>query len=415
MKMEAMPYANKPGYRTSIVENQEWALAGRAAGESIISANEFLLRNHPLANSSSFLNLVRDAGVSSLGHYCNLVALARRKELFPQARTLSFPCSSLARHQSRGVPVLGILFDEGEEDSASTAETNGLITECAENAGLKTYIFGSSAADQLQFCDALWIRSHTVPGGHVHRLAATAEALGIPVLDSSNDIGTVADKVYMYERLRASGVPIPLTMLLPRGSDLGEVESVLGYPMVVKLPIGSFSREVKLARTRAELEQLCASGFTKSDVLVLQCFVPTDCDWRIGVINGEVLFACRYDMAPQHWQIVQYREDGTSIEGTSEIMALADLQQPVLDTAIRAAAAMGNGLYGVDLKVCGDDIFVVEVNDNADIKVGAEIKADDSIVFPKVMNWFKQRILASGQDEMCHSAPAKYLKSGTFG
>jgi len=37
-----------------------------------------------------------------------------------------------------------------------------------------------------------------------------------------------------------------------------------------------------------------------------------------------------------------------------------------------AGAAIGNGLYGVDLKQVGDEYFVIEVNDNPTIAAGEE-------------------------------------------
>ena len=33
--------------------------------------------------------------------------------------------------------------------------------------------------------------------------------------------------------------------------------------------------------------------------------MPTDFDWRIGVLEGKALYACRYFMARKHWQILK--------------------------------------------------------------------------------------------------------------
>jgi glutathione synthase/RimK-type ligase-like ATP-grasp enzyme len=44
----------------------------------------------------------------------------------------------------------------------------------------------------------------------------------------------------------------------------------------------------------------------------------------------------------------------------------------LLHTAVQAASAIGNGLYGVDLKQVGDEYVVIEVNDNPTIAEGEE-------------------------------------------
>jgi glutathione synthase/RimK-type ligase-like ATP-grasp enzyme len=51
---------------------------------------------------------------------------------------------------------------------------------------------------------------------------------------------------------------------------------------------------------------------------------------------------------------------------------MAKVDPKLLQTALRAAAAIGNGLYGVDIKQVGDSYFVIEVNDNPTIAEGEE-------------------------------------------
>ena len=44
---------------------------------------------------------------------------------------------------------------------------------------------------------------------------------------------------------------------------------------------------------RAALDEM----FRHSSVLLAQEFIPTEFDWRIGLLDGEPLFACKYYMA----------------------------------------------------------------------------------------------------------------------
>ena len=49
--------------------------------------------------------------------------------------------------------------------------------------------------------------------------------------------------------------------------------------------------------------------------------MPTDYDWRIGVLDGEPLFACKYKMARGHWQIIKHEADGKYTEGGARLSA----------------------------------------------------------------------------------------------
>ena len=49
-----------------------------------------------------------------------------------------------------------------------------------------------------------------------------------------------------------------------------------------------------------------------------------------------------------------------------------DVPPVVRDTALKAANAIGNGFYGVDIKQRGDSVYVIEVNDNPNLDSGVE-------------------------------------------
>ena len=51
---------------------------------------------------------------------------------------------------------------------------------------------------------------------------------------------------------------------------------------------------------------------------------------------------------------------------------MADTPPAILPAALRAARAIGSGLYGVDLKETPEGIFVIEVNDNPNLEHGIE-------------------------------------------
>ena len=85
--------------------------------------------------------------------------------------------------------------------------------------------------------------------------------------------------------------------------------------MVLKIPDGSFSRGVYKCDDAAELKARIKELLQDSDLLIGQEFLPTSFDWRIGVLDGEAIFACKYHMVDEHWQVMKYDGDKTVGEG----------------------------------------------------------------------------------------------------
>jgi glutathione synthase/RimK-type ligase-like ATP-grasp enzyme len=119
--------------------------------------------------------------------------------------------------------------------------------------------------------------------------------------------------------------------------------------------------------------------------------MPTKFDWRVGVLDGEPLFVCQYQMARGHWQIIKHGPNGAR-EGASKTLAIGDAPPPVIDAALRAARAIGPGLYGVDIKETDGAIVVIEVNDNPNLEHGVEDLIGKDEIWARILNWFIKRI-----------------------
>ena len=103
--------------------------------------------------------------------------------------------------------------------------------------------------------------------------------------------------------------------------------------------------------TEAELRARVARVPEDSELVIAQDFMPSEFDWRIGVLGGEPLFACRYHMARGHWQIVAHeRPRQSAATAASRRCALDDAPPEAVQIAVRAARLIGDGLYGVDVK-----------------------------------------------------------------
>jgi glutathione synthase/RimK-type ligase-like ATP-grasp enzyme len=99
-------------------------------------------------------------------------------------------------------------------------------------------------------------------------------------------------------------------------------------------------------------------------------------------------------MAKKHWQIVKHSANGKPLEGDWHTPSLGEAPPAVIDTGLRAAQLIGDGLYGVDLKETAEGIFVVEVNDNPNIVHGVEDQAEKDQVWIELTRWFIDRLEA---------------------
>ena len=162
----------------------------------------------------------------------------------------------------------------------------------------------------------------------------------------------------------------------------------LSLPLVVKIPDGSFSRGIHKVSTADEFRRIADELFEETDLVLAQKFMPTEYDWRVGVLDGEAIFACQYFMAKGHWQIYKHPENQKKERiKTGKIVSVPPHKVPkdVMEAALKAARLIGNGLYGVDLKQTDNGIYVMEINDNPNIDHGAEDVAEGDGLYQVVL------------------------------
>lgn len=224
--------------------------------------------------------------------------------------------------------------------------------------------------------DAIFIRALTDPLNSSYIAARLAEMHGLRVLDDPASIRICCDKVHMYGRLQNAQVPMPDTVFL-RESDITQEDGTrlldeMGSPLVLKAPNSSFSMHVERVDSPREFVHVARGYLRRADRVVAQRFLASEFDWRVGVLGGEVLFVCRYLIPRKRWKILTYEETGGVVSGRVQGIPLEKADPRLLEVARRAAGAIGNGLYGVDLKQVGDEFLVIEVNDNPTIAEGDE-------------------------------------------
>jgi glutathione synthase/RimK-type ligase-like ATP-grasp enzyme len=241
--------------------------------------------------------------------------------------------------------------------------------------------------------DALLIRETTALTNHTYRFARRAEREGLAVIDDPSSIVRCTNKVYLAELLAAHDVPTPKTVVLDR-HHLKAIGAQLGFPLVLKVPDGSFSRGVFKVADEAELHTKARALLDDSDLILAQEYLPTAFDWRVGVLNREALFACQYFMPKKHWQIVKYEADGRVEEGTFKTYAVDQAPREVVDLALRATGLVGDGLYGVDIKQTERGPVVIEINDNPNLDVGVEDAILKDELYRRILGELVRRIEA---------------------
>jgi glutathione synthase/RimK-type ligase-like ATP-grasp enzyme len=286
---------------------------------------------------------------------------------------------------------LAILQDPQEALPPSDRKALDKFAEAGRSQGIDVTMVTRRDLGKLAEFDALFIRETTSLDNHTYRFAKKAAAEGMPVIDDPVSILRCTNKVYLAELLQAHKIAAPRTVLAD-SNTLMEVEKTIGYPAVLKVPDGSFSRGVHKAENREELEAFAKQLFKGSDVILAQEFMYTQYDWRVGILNRKPLYVSQYMMARKHWQIVKHGPAGTLVEGDAKTMAVADAPAQVVDTALAAANLIGDGLYGVDLKQNERGVFVIEINDYPSIDSGVEDAVLKDGLYTAIIQEFIRRI-----------------------
>jgi glutathione synthase/RimK-type ligase-like ATP-grasp enzyme len=266
---------------------------------------------------------------------------------------------------------MAILFNPQDPLGPSSLRTVQKFARIGEQMGLEVDIIDKKDYSRLAEYDALFIRETTALDHHTYRFAKKAEHENLVVIDDPSSILRCTNKVYLAELLRANRIPTPRTLVVDR-VRMAEIELELGYPLVLKIPDGSFSRGVFKVETKQELKDVSTELFRRSELIIAQEFIPTSFDWRVGVLDGKPIFVCQYFMSRNHWQVVRYTAAGRPREGDYKALPVEEAPPAVVATAVKAARLIGDGLYGVDLKETERGPVVIEINDNPSIDGGVE-------------------------------------------
>lgn len=182
------------------------------------------------------------------------------------------------------------------------------------------------------------------------------EIQGVYPLNESVAIGRARDKLRALQLLARAGIGMPVTAFAhrPRNAE-SVVREVGGAPVVIKLVEGTQGRGVILAETEASAKSIIeAFGAANVNILVQEFIREAEgSDIRALVIGGRVAAAMRRTGKPGDFRSNLHRG------GAAEAVEITGKER---DIAIRAAAAIGLNVCGVDMLRSSRGPKVIEVN-----------------------------------------------------
>jgi glutathione synthase/RimK-type ligase-like ATP-grasp enzyme len=291
-------------------------------------------------------------------------------------------------------PALAILGDPHRRESPSNPEAMQKFLDAATLLGMRAEIIFAKDEWRLGEFDALFIRDTTNVNHYTYEFSRHAASAGMVVIDDPDSILRCTNKIYLAELLARHHIPVPKTMVVHK-DNVDRIVSTLGLPCILKQPDGAFSLGVVKVESEQALLEKVTELLKESELVLAQEYLPTEFDWRIGVLDRRPLFVCKYYMAPGHWQIINHEQQDTQNdrhEGRTEALSVGEAPDEVVKIAVQAANLMGDGFYGVDLKQIGSQYYVIEINDNPNVDAGNEDGVLGDALYREVMGVFRKRI-----------------------
>jgi len=289
---------------------------------------------------------------------------------------------------------IAMLADPNEAMPPSNKRALKHFVEAGKEIGIEVETVSKNDYSRIAEYDGLFIRETTAIDSHTYRFANKAEKEGMVVIDEPGSILKCTNKIYLHDLLRSRKLPTPKTEILYRddAKRLAELPDLLGFPIVLKIPDGSFSRGIVKVESVEQLKAAVDDLFQHTALVLAQEFMFTKFDWRVGILDGQALYACQYFMSRGHWQIYNHGQNAAQKSGGFKTLPVREAPNDVIKLALKATAPIGDGLYCVDLKQTGERTVVIEVNDNPSIDAGVEDAYLGDDLYRRIMEEFLRRM-----------------------
>jgi [lysine-biosynthesis-protein LysW]---L-2-aminoadipate ligase len=196
-----------------------------------------------------------------------------------------------------------------------------------------------------------------------YAIAASLEAWGVEVVNPSHVIANCGDKLVTNALLAKHQIPSPRTQVAFDTDHALEVIEKMGYPVVMKPPVGSWGRLLSLIRDRDAAETVLEhkevlGGYQHQIFYIQEVIDKPGRDIRAFVASGKCIAAIYRNS--NHW--ITNTARGGKAENCEVTPELADLAE-------RSARAVGGAVVAVDLvEDPKRGLLVIEVNHTMEFK-----------------------------------------------
>ncbi|RUM47016.1 MAG: lysine biosynthesis enzyme LysX [Hyperthermus sp.] len=175
--------------------------------------------------------------------------------------------------------------------------------------------------------------------------ASSYEASMVFTVNTSSTILYAGDKMLSYTRLIAHQIPVPKTYYASTPTAAAKAGAELGYPLVIKSPIGSWGRLVVRAKTPEKLAEFSELRrmlpCIQQRTLILQEYLEiNNTDIRCVVVDGELVGCVARKARRGEW-----RSNVALGAATKPYPVDTELE----DLAIKAASALKGFFVSVDI------------------------------------------------------------------
>ncbi len=224
-------------------------------------------------------------------------------------------------------------------------------------SGIQRGQFHYSIKDLPQTLDVVLPRQGSPMGDYGLALLRQFMHLGIPLINGLEGITIARNQYITLQTLTAAGLPVPDTFFITAEEGFHRaVESLGGYPVIIKRMDGMGGDGVAMVRTHHEIAPLCDKLLEGKKGAVVQRFIPPDNrrDLRIFVIGQQVVGAM--SLTPKKGEF----RSNFHLDGKARAI---ELPREWEEMAIKAAGACHLDIAGVDLIVAENGTpYIMEVN-----------------------------------------------------
>ena len=182
------------------------------------------------------------------------------------------------------------------------------------------------------------------------------EHYGVPTVNPYDVVALCGDKVLASLRLEEAGVPTPRTVVALTPTAALKALDEIGYPAVLKPPVGSWGRLMAKVDDAEEAEQIIehksALGSPMHSIFYVQEYIEKpERDLRAFVVGEEIVAA-----------MTRHSKDWRTNAARGAVSVSLNPTPEMAELAMRAAHAVGGGVLAVDLMESPDGLVVHEVN-----------------------------------------------------